>query len=222
MTPRPSGSPRTQPNLWPRRIITSAALLAIIALLVWGVVSIIRLMLGSRTPHVSQESAPQSVGVSVQSGDSTITLHPGQKATRDGIVSDLGVSVPRCSSRDLQVNAQVTSTGEGEGEKVGVSLMNTSEVACFTYAGSLSLTVLSGDQTIYDSAQCSDRDETATPLLLSPKDTWTGELLWDGTVYTQGCALPAGGSEVSGAGTYRAVVSLEGMRVTGEQVFVVY
>lgn len=224
MSTRTTGSsrPRRTPNLWPRRIITSTALLAILALLVWGVASIIGLISGSSAPAAEESSEAQSAAVTVQSGDSTITLSSGQEATKDGIVSDSGVTIPRCSRSALAVSAQTSSTSEGAGEKVEVTLTNESEVACFTYAGALSLLIVSGDQTIYDSASCAERDEESTPLLLTPGEAWTGVLEWNGTTYTKGCEAPAEGGPVSGAGTYRAIVSLDGARVTGEEVFVVY
>ncbi len=213
---------RQAPNLWPRRIITGTGLLLVIALIVWGVFALIGLFAGGASNAESPQSTTSSKAETVQSGTGELVLGRGDVVTEDGIVSnDTTVTIPRCAEAELDYSATAVQTTVGAGEKLETSIENRSKVACSTALGRLSLQILTGDQTVYDSAQCESRDETATPLLLAPNEPWTGTIDWDGLVYTNGCSAPEGGAQPASEGTYRAVLLLDGLPVIGEQVFTV-
>ena len=74
-------------NLWPRRIITGLGLLLIVALLLWGISSVVRAIASS----LSGGQAAQSDSQSAQSGAveaSEYALSGDQVATADGLLTD--------------------------------------------------------------------------------------------------------------------------------------
>ncbi|MCW1085666.1 hypothetical protein OJ920_10860, partial [Streptococcus anginosus] len=83
-------------NLWPRRIITGTGLLLIIALLGWGIYSLVMMATDATKKQVE---GPQSISVyteeTVQSGDGEIRLRSTDKVTKDGIIAaDDSVTIP--------------------------------------------------------------------------------------------------------------------------------
>ena len=105
-----SGGGRPPVNLWPRRIITGLGLILILALLVWGIVAMVRAIIGA----VSADPTPQSSPQSVQSGAvdaSGYTLKGGQEATADGLLTDgTTIDIPTCLDRDITVTAKASTT----------------------------------------------------------------------------------------------------------------
>lgn len=217
---------RSRVNLWPRRIITGTILLGLIALLVWGVATIASLVTGSApeptAPQSSAQSAAQS-GVAAQSAPSIAGLKAGETATADGILDDEEdtVRIPECAVKDLDYAATAMNTSVGAGETVTVTIKNRSGVACTTAKGAITMRIVTGEETVYDSASCEGRDDADTPLLLAPDVPWSGSLSWDGAVYAAGCTVPEAGQEAAAAGTYRAVLSVAGTPVTGELIFTI-
>lgn len=205
-------------SLWPRRIITGAGLLGIIALIVWGVVALVQMVISHEPEADAAQSAPPPVET-VQSGDSVIELREDEKISKDGIVSPTqGVVVPTCSPDALDITFNVASTPVGSGQKIAFTVRNASNVACKTAAGAFGLRIVTGEETMYDSHACAGNDPEATPLLLTPEMTWSGTLGWDGHGYVDGCTSPSE-VRVSDAGTYRAIITLNGQAATPEAVF---
>lgn len=231
-----STAPRPQPakkrvkkvNLWPRRIITGTGLLLIIALLGWGIYSLVIMATDATKKQVE---GPQSISVyteeTVQSGDGEIRLRSTDKVTKDGIIAaDDSVTIPRCTSAAIKYQASTTDTNEGAGEEVSVIVKNEGNISCWTTFGQVSLKITSGDQLIYDSAQCSAFDETATKLVLAPDLEWATSITWDGRHHLGGCVELAEGEEtssapVAAAGTYNAQLYVGARSVTDKSAFVV-
>lgn len=220
--PRSGGAPgRRRQNLWPRRIITGLGLILILALLIWGLLALIGLA-SAKPAAEDAQSAMAMTGESIQSGSERIELRRSDEVTRDGILTeDRGVRIPGCATGDLSITATATQTSVGAGESIALKITNTGRTACYTSLGRVDLAIRTGDELVYDSSRCESRDETATPLLLSPDEAWSGALSWDGRVYAEGCAAPEGGAPPAAAGTYRAQLSIAGSPVSGEQVFTV-
>ncbi|WP_165217402.1 hypothetical protein [Schaalia sp. ZJ1691] len=234
---RTTGRPSSQGpvNLWPRRIITGTALLLIIAVVVWAVVALVgRLTAGAGNAQESQRQAAAQSGMqsgaqsASQSGASSghsaasdgYVVAQGQEATADGLLNpDDSVDIPQCTQRSLDVSVAATGTTVGAGEALSVKLLNRSDVSCVAYLGALTVEVHSGDQVVYDSSVCAERDPKATALLLAPDKEWQGTVSWDGKVYVNGCDAPAGGLATAQAGTYWAQLSFDGKTVGSPQWF---
>ena len=214
----PSGGGRPPVNLWPRRIITGVGLLLIIALIVWGIVAVVRAIAGAFSADPVPQSTPQSV---VQSGAldaSGYTLKGGQEATADGLLTDgTTIDIPACLDRDITATAKASTVASGSAMPVTLTLENRGSVACSTSLTRFNLAVTTGDHQVYDSSRCADSQQSSTTLLLRPGGTWSGELRWDGYVYTNGCTAPAGGASAAAAGTYKVAVTM-GTREVGSTV----
>ena len=193
-------------NLWPRRIITGLGLILILALIVWGVVALVRAVIGVFT----SDPVPQSSTQSVQSGTvdaSGYTLKGGQEATADGLLTDgTAIEIPVCLDKDIAVTAKASEASVGSPLYVSVTLENRGSVACSTSLSNYTLQVSTGGHQVYDSARCAADDESAKTLLLRPTGTWSGWLSWDGYVYADGCTSPAGGAKAATVGTYKLAV----------------
>ena len=117
-----SGGPRPPVNLWPRRIITGLGLILILALIVWGVVALVRAVIGVFT----SDPVPQSSTQSVQSGTvdaSGYTLKGGQEATADGLLTDgTAIEIPVCLDKDIAVTATASEASVGSPLYVSVTL----------------------------------------------------------------------------------------------------
>lgn len=227
--PRPApGSP------WRRRILAGAGLLLVLALLVWGVTSIAgRLLASSGSGGDTTQPVAQSDrrGQSTrQSGTATPdSRYPASSIASDGSVDGQSgetgtVRIPTCGTGDLGVRVGVEGSpvAVGAGATISVTVEDTSDIQCETAFGQMSVQVLSGSQTVYDSTSCEGRDTTATPLLLTPGATWTGTLTWSGRSYDGCTPLDVNGdgaTDIAGAGTYRVQVLLGGVNLGNEQVF---
>ena len=212
-----SGGPRPPVNLWPRRIITGLGLILILALIVWGVVALVRAVIGVFT----SDPVPQSSTQSVQSGTvdaSGYTLKGGQEATADGLLTDgTAIEIPVCLDKDIAVTATASEASVGSPLYVSVTLENRGSVACSTSLSNYTLQVSTGGHQVYDSARCAADDESAKTLLLRPTGTWSGWLSWDGYVYADGCTSPAGGAKAATVGTYKLAIQ-QGSREVGSAV----
>lgn len=201
----------------------------VLALLGWGIVSVLTRTAESEGAGVEGQgesggaarSAPASGDVDSRYAPSSV----GSDGSVDGSGGAMGpVKIPTCEPGDLGVTVSVKGApvSVGAGATFDVGLENTSNIQCATAWGQVSVKVVSGDQTVYDSTTCAKRDTTATPLLLSPAATWKGTLEWSGDVY-DGCTAVDGDGDgkanVAGAGTYRVQVLLNGKNLGGEQVF---
>ena len=144
-------------NLWPRRIITGLGLILVIALIVWGVVALVRAIVGTLTPDPVPQSAPQSV----QSGTvdaSGYTLKGGQEVTADGLLTNgTSIEIPVCLEKDIAVTSQASAATAGSTMYVQVTLENRGAVACATSLSDYTLQVSTGGQQVYDSARCEVR-----------------------------------------------------------------
>ena len=212
-----SGGPRPPVNLWPRRIITGLGLILILALIVWGVVALVRAVIGVFT----SDPVPQSSTQSVQSGTvdaSGYTLKGGQEATADGLLTDgTAIEIPVCLDKDIDITATASEASVGSPLYVSVTLENRGSVACSTSLSNYTLQVSTGGHQVYDSARCAADDESAKTLLLRPTGTWSGWLSWDGYVYADGCTSPAGGAKAATVGTYKLAIQ-QGSREVGSAV----
>ncbi|MGO3797637.1 MAG: hypothetical protein ACTJGR_11045 [Pauljensenia sp.] len=230
MTPKGSGGrgsghpgARTSANLWPRRIITGVALLAVLGLLVAGLVHLV----GAVTSSATAQSGPAQSGA-VQSGDTQSgSARPGGGASDPTDLTDDDGSSPVlisvCTAQDLTAALKLQgSPTVGSGATFGITLEGPSDRQCSTTFGQVTIRVVSGDQTLYDSAECDDRQSGETPLLFTPGQEWSGTLSWDGRTY-DGCTPVDtdgdGEAEVAGAGTYRVEAHLDGDTLGEEVVF---
>ena len=164
-------------------------LILILALIVWGVVALVRAVIGVFT----SDPVPQSSTQSVQSGTvdaSGYTLKGGQEATADGLLTDgTAIEIPVCLDKDIAVTATASEASVGSPLYVSVTLENRGSVACSTSLSNYTLQVSTGGHQVYDSARCAADDESAKTLLLRPTGTWSGWLSWDGYVYVDGCTV---------------------------------
>lgn len=230
MTPKGSGGrgaprkgTRGPVNLWPRRIITGLALLVVLGLVVAGVVHLVGAVTSSMSDGtgVPQSGAAQSGGV--QSGSGHSGGGPSDPTDLSGDDGSTPVRITACTAEDMTAGVSVQGAPTvGSGATVAVSLQGPADRECSTSRGQLTIRVLSGDQTLYDSATCADRQSGETPLLFSPGQKWSGTLSWDGRTY-DGCTPVDtdgdGEAQVAGAGTYRVRAYLDGDALGSEVVF---
>jgi hypothetical protein len=164
-----SGGGRPPVNLWPRRIITGLGLILILALLVWGIVAMVRAIIGAVSADPTPQSSPQSA---VQSGAvdaSGYTLKGGQEATADGLLTDgTTIDIPTCLDRDITVTAKASTTSSGSAMPVTLTLENRGSVACSTSLSHFGLQISTGDLQVYNSAKCGEEQQSSTTLLLRP------------------------------------------------------
>ena len=210
------GGTRPPVNLWPRRIITGLGLLLIVALLVWGIVALVRAVIAAVSPEPTSQSSAQSAQ-SDTVDSSGYTLARGQQATADGLLTDgTVIEIPACLDRDVTVSVAASEAASGSPMPVSVTLQNKGSVACSTSLSNYALLVSSGGHQVYDSARCTQDESSAMTLLVRPGGSWTGSLVWDGHVYVDGCTEPAGGASVASTGTYKVTVTRAGREVSSD------
>lgn len=110
---------------------------------------------------------------------------------------------PRALSMDLALPGGAARAGDQSAFEVTV--VNTGQVPCLLDLGGeqLSLTVVSGDDTIWDSRHCGGTGSRR--ILLDVGDEDARSLTWPGTRSAEGCP---GGAATAKAGSYRAVATL--------------
>ncbi|WP_127132077.1 hypothetical protein [Georgenia sp. SYP-B2076] len=152
--------------IWRRRAVALLVLLAVVALVAWGITAAVR-ALGSG-------SAPQAA----PSPTSTAPVDPGPCAPED-----LGVDVvPSVGATGATVSFAVTLTNDGK-------------AACLADAGrsSLALTVRSGTDRVWASDDC-PAEPSSRPLLLDVGDTAEAAVTWNGRRSAAGCPSGQGSS----------------------------
>lgn len=205
-------------NLWPRRIITGVGLLVVVVALVLGVVRLVGMVGGSGSGAGAAGAAQSGTAQSgsAQSGEDLTPVVPDT----DSNLSHVDIATCTPDHLDAQVAVRGGDVAVGAGATVSVELTDSGHAQCSTDFGRVTLRVVSGDQTVYDSARCADRDTSSTPLLFAPGDSWKGTLSWDGGVFDGCTALKSGGARrVADAGTYRVQVDLDGKVLAPEVVF---
>lgn len=108
-----------------------------------------------------------------------------------------------CDPADLDV--ALDESPSDEGRAFAVTVENVSDVPCLVDAGaaSLVLTVHSGGDRVWSSADC-PAGNAERMLLLDSGDTAETSVTWNGTRSEPGCSTEG----EAGSGTYRAAVSL--------------
>ncbi|KAE8764346.1 hypothetical protein [Georgenia thermotolerans] len=186
-------TPRRRPSravIIRRRIVALLILLAVIALLVWGVTAVVGLLTGGD----DAPAAEQVTAAETETGP---------------------VDPQPCQSRDLEVDLAPTAAAAGKPVTFDVTLRNTSQAACLADAGreTLVLTVSSGEDRVWSSADC-PAEPAKRALLIDSGDTVKTTLTWDGSRSAQGCP---GGQRAAGGGTYRVTASLDGAMLPGAE-----
>ncbi len=180
-----AGSGDDRPNLWPRRILTTGALVLVVVLLIGGIWQIVRVIAGSSSPSGAQPGAASPSSSSTSSAATIVDCN--------------------ASNLTIQTTVDGKSGAVGSGAKFSVVVSHAAgQPDCSTAAGQIAIKVSSGDESIYESSACTEASPSATPLLFSGDESWTGSLSWDGGMY-QGCTPieSNGKTKVAHSGTYR-------------------
>ncbi|MFH5821971.1 hypothetical protein [Georgenia sp. AZ-5] len=185
---RPAGPVRRRPSratIIRRRIVALLILLAVAALVVWGVSAAVRALVGDREIAVA-EATPTPTG----------PTDPGP-----------------CEPRDLEADLTPAASGTGQPVTFTLTLTNDGAAACLTDAGrgSLVVTVRSGSDRVWSSADCVG-EAAPRELLLDTGDSTETKLTWNGSRSAAGCA---GGQGAAREGTYRAEATLDGASLQG-------
>jgi hypothetical protein len=112
-----------------------------------------------------------------------------------------------CSPRDLDVT-MAAQAGNSAPTTFDLTLHNASDVACLVDAGdtSLKLTVHSGEDRVWSSADCV-AEPTERELLLDAGDSAETTIRWDGSRSAKGCPADQGTAQ---PGSYRVSATLDG------------
>lgn len=170
-------------KMWIRRIVSTTVLLALLALVVFGVVKaagLIGTLLSDRHSAATVASQPTSV------------------------------SIAACTADDIHVaiTADPYAAAVGEGLRLDLVIENKAATECSLALADLKVRLSSGDYTVWTPSDCaSGWDKT---LLLSPKVPWETSLKWDGRIY-ESCDLltnDEGTGLVADAGTYKVQVAV--------------
>lgn len=117
----------------------------------------------------------------------------------------------------LRVAPQSTSVPAGEGLKVPITITNDGKVQCLIDLGNanLEMTVTSGEEKVWSTAQCPANPEEYQ-VLLAPGASEADAITWSGRHSSQGCPKD---SPVAEPGTYQIEVSVnaDGGTVTAQR-----
>lgn len=181
-------------RLWVRRVVSTTLVLAALALLVFGAVTFVQFLIGKYS--VEQQE-------------------------RSSAVRPTPITILECTNQNLRVTtrAQPTDPGVGEGFDLDVRVRNKGKDACSLDTGALRISLVTGEDTVWEPTTCSSDWERQ--LLLSPKTDWEAELRWDGKVYDdcEPVKDPESGEDlVALDGTYRVEVTANGTRLPAPTV----
>lgn len=180
-----------KPNFAGRRLIAFLVLAGLVALFVWGVISIVSFV---RDSIAQNEAASEVVPTDAPFTDQPTACDPG-------VV-------------EWVISAQPGSAGERVPFRFTIT--NSGEIPCLVDAGATSLVinVTSGDDEIWSNAHCSS-DEVA--LLLGAGDSTEREVTWGGGRSAPGCATVEATPE---PGTYKVEMTYNGATIPeGTMVF---
>lgn len=171
-----------------RRIVAVLVLLAVLALIAWGVVAVV----GAVRAGAQDVAAPEPT-------TSAAPLDP-----------------TACAPADLDVDVAALPAGGGAPVDLDVTVTNDGESPCLldAGAGSLVLTVVSGEDRVWSSGDCAG--DASRRLLLDAGDSADASVSWSGARSAPGCA---DGQGSSGAGTYRVEATLGGAELDVREVF---
>lgn len=197
---RPSHTPRPDPRTFRRRRIVA---LLIVVILLGGIIAGAWALKNRFFPSAASEPEPapsQSTGPSEED-----LANP-----TDCAVESLALSV------DLAAD----SLPAGQPANIPITVENTGEIPCLVDVGkdALTLTISSGDDTVWSTRHCSGGLPEERQLLLDVDAKDTTVLAWDGDRSKKGCSED---QEQAKPGTYRVKVSLESgsAELDEEQVF---
>ncbi|WP_418607290.1 hypothetical protein [Georgenia sp. SUBG003] len=131
-----------------------------------------------------------------------------QPSTQGGGAASDGPADPgECSPRDLDVTMAAVPANGGP-MTFDLTLHNGADVACLIDAGdtSLELTVHSGEDRVWSSADCV-AEPTERELLLDAGDSAETTVRWDGSRSADGCPAGQGAAQ---PGSYRVSATLDG------------
>lgn len=204
-TPATPQAPRPQKVPWARRIISTLILLAVAAgvifLLVKGAGWLGGLMTQEHAKSTAK-AAPEPVVISsCQAEDLKVSLLPSASVIDEGVGLEVSVGLENIGSADCSVQTEALGI---QLATVGVAASGEDE------AGVTDSTPAS--TVIWDPSACDA--EWSKTLLLRPGQSWTGNLTWNGRVYS-GCD-PVGedtGGVTASAGTYTLSAQTPGSEV---------
>jgi hypothetical protein len=198
---RPVGTREPQ-VYWRRRVVALVALVLVVALLVWGVTSVVGALRGGDDPATdggattAQEPAPEPATDPQPSAD------PSAATTESAPAED---EVPACAAPALVVapTADATSYALGATATIGMTITNTGPAPCSMDAGSaaLELLVVSGADRIWSSDDC-QTDAQSRPTTVEPGEAGVlaSSVEWTLVRSAEGCA---NGLPELRAGTYQ-------------------
>ncbi|RLY91701.1 hypothetical protein EAE32_10810 [Kocuria tytonicola] len=200
-----------------RRLVALAVLVVLVLLLVWGVAAGVRAVTGSGSaddaaPQAAQEPAVSptaEAGPQEKFGDFTPRPDPSGSASSSGSPAPSASSsaAPECGA-DLSVTASTDRESYPAKEQpvLAMTLENTGDHPCRVNAGSRSMTftVVSGADTVFDSRHCAAAGEDRS-ITLNAGQKETARLPWNRGRTAEGC--PAGQGEAR-AGYYKLTASL--------------
>lgn len=187
----PPKKPAAEPNYQRRRMVALAAVIAVVAVIVWLGVSVVKALMGGSTADpTASETTTASETPTASESESPVAVDPP--------------TVPEpCAPEDVQFTVSAEPTFAGQGVPLTWSATNVSDTQCTIDAApaALDFQITSGGQHSWFSSDCGSSDPFL--LLLGPGDTTTRLATWDGVITLPGCDTSAGPAQ---PGTYVAAV----------------
>jgi hypothetical protein len=196
---RPS-APLPSRVYWRRRLVVLGIPVLLVVLAVWFV--------GGRGAAHEPTGAATHTNAATAKATANATTKATVKATARA-TSTSTVSVPDCSSLDLDVSADAKAYDAGENPKLITTITNTGAKACLVDAGSAhtALVITSGDDEVWSSRHCASKASASKPLLLSSGKSVSESVMWERVRSTQGCPS---NPHAAKAGTYAVTYSVAG------------